>query len=1167
MPVERTQTMDLRSHVPPQSRGFRIALISAGLVLGALMAVSQAQVPSAIRPDGTLGTTVTQSGNVYTIMGGTRPGNGPNLFHSFDRFSVGTGDTARFSGPPGIANILSRVTGGQRSEIDGRIQSEIPGANLYVLNPSGIVFGPNATLDVSGSFHVSTADYLRFADGVTFSAHLGQESTLTVAPPAAFGFLGSNPAGIAMQGSSLRVPTGKILSLVGGDVQLTGGTLVAPSGRIQLASVASPGDVMFSPPELAPELQVDSFARLGRLELSQGGLLDVSGNGGGTVLIRSGRLLVDRSQILANTLGDVDGASLGLDLRVAADAVIHDSDLRASPFAAGNGGNIVINVGQLTLADGGRILNSSRGAGRGGTLTVTAADAITITGRNSQDNQSGLFSNAFSLGDAGHVAISALTLSMNDGQIQAGTVEGSRGNAGGLEVRVDTLRMNGGRISANTSGDGNAGNIDMRVGTLTLLGGAQISNSSGVTQFINGVPIFIGGQGQGGTLTVVATESISIAGQDSESFRSGLFSNTNGSGNAGSLFISSPLLSMDGGRILTRTLGDGNAGDIEIKTGRLTLTGGAQIFSGIGDFEAGAVRGTQGPGRGGKVTVSATESIFIAGRDSEGFLSSIASDAQIGRGQGGRLFIATPNLEMRDGFISTGTSNLSTGDAGSIDIQVGRLTLTGGAQIITGTQSSGRGGTLTVAATDMISIAGRDQEGNPSGLFSNTFSLGDAGQIVISAPAVTMDDGLMQALATSESRGNAGGIDVRVGRLALSGGAQLDSSTRSTGRGGTLTVAATDMISIAGRDQEGNPSGLFSRSTGSGDAGRLSVLVPTLQMNDGRILANTTGDGRAGDLDVQVGRLTLTGGAQISTGTRGSGRGGMLTVAATEALAISGTDSQGNPSGLFSNTQSRGQGGTLRVQAKTIELRDSGTISASSAGDGAAGNILLQADETFRSHHGQVTTSAEQAGGGTIVLRAGRLVQLRDSEVTTSVRGGGGDAGNVTVEAPFIVAGGSQLVANAFGGRGGNIRIDAGVFLADPESRVSASSTLGIAGTVDIRAPVTNLSGVVVPLTPDFARATALLQDRCAARLREGTVSTFVVRGHPSPPASYDRPLPSRLYTPQQPRTTPAGAGSLSGESPAAPQGLLPEDPVGRVQGTSALALPGSLLELAPCAR
>src|SRR2546423_866012 len=150
--MDRTEVMILHDHT---LRLLRFLLLSSGLLLGVLLASGQAQVPTTIRPDGTLGTAVSQRGTIVDITGGTRPGNGPNLFHSFDRFSVGTGDTARFSGPTGIANILSRVTGGQQSMIDGRLQSTIPGANLYLLNPSGVLFGPNATLDISGSFHVS----------------------------------------------------------------------------------------------------------------------------------------------------------------------------------------------------------------------------------------------------------------------------------------------------------------------------------------------------------------------------------------------------------------------------------------------------------------------------------------------------------------------------------------------------------------------------------------------------------------------------------------------------------------------------------------------------------------------------------------------------------------------------------------------------------------------------------------------------------------------------------------------------------------------------------------------------------------------------------------------------------------------------------------------------
>jgi filamentous hemagglutinin family protein len=278
---------------PRWARHVRTLLLSGLLLVSTGLMASQAAVTSAITGDGTLGTTVTRSGTIYTITEGTRPGNGPNPFHSFDRFSIGTGDTARFSGPTGIANILSRVTGGQPSSIDGRLQSTIPGANLYLLNPSGVSFGSNASLSVSGSFHVSTADFVRLADRATFFATLRQESRLTVAAPAA----------MAIEGSSLKVFEGKAVSMVGGDTEIVGNglltansapTLEAPRDRIQLASVASPGEVVFSPLEVAPDLQVDSFTRLGRLALSQGVFLDASGKGEGPYSSGGGEALAGR---------------------------------------------------------------------------------------------------------------------------------------------------------------------------------------------------------------------------------------------------------------------------------------------------------------------------------------------------------------------------------------------------------------------------------------------------------------------------------------------------------------------------------------------------------------------------------------------------------------------------------------------------------------------------------------------------------------------------------------------------------------------------------------------------------------------------------------------------------------------------------------------------------
>ncbi len=199
--------------VRPHARSWTLSLLS-GLVFSMMLTVCHAQVMTDITADGTLGTAVTRNNNVFDITGGTRPGNGPNLFHSFDRFNVGTGDTARFSGPAGIDHILSRVTGGSQSRIDGQLQVDIAGANLFLLNPAGVLFGSGTRLDVPGSFHVSTADVVRLADGGRLVADGSAASVLSVAEPVAFGFLRENPAGIRIEASVLEVPTGQTLSVV-----------------------------------------------------------------------------------------------------------------------------------------------------------------------------------------------------------------------------------------------------------------------------------------------------------------------------------------------------------------------------------------------------------------------------------------------------------------------------------------------------------------------------------------------------------------------------------------------------------------------------------------------------------------------------------------------------------------------------------------------------------------------------------------------------------------------------------------------------------------------------------------------------------------------------------------------------------------------------------------
>ena len=197
--------------------GVAISMVLVGIVSWGTRAETTTITPTS--GVGDLGTSVNAVDTVHTITGGTRPGEGSNLFHSFGRFSVGSGDTANFLNDSGLPtnNIISRVTGGVRSDINGTVRTtDFPGANLYLLNPAGVLFGPQASLDINGSFHASTADYLRMGSNGIFYADPKSASTLSTASPSAFGFLGDNPAGITVDGADLSVPDEETFSLVGG---------------------------------------------------------------------------------------------------------------------------------------------------------------------------------------------------------------------------------------------------------------------------------------------------------------------------------------------------------------------------------------------------------------------------------------------------------------------------------------------------------------------------------------------------------------------------------------------------------------------------------------------------------------------------------------------------------------------------------------------------------------------------------------------------------------------------------------------------------------------------------------------------------------------------------------------------------------------------------------
>jgi filamentous hemagglutinin family protein len=225
-----------------------------GLFLGSVIIVP---VQAQITVDGTTNTNLTPIDNGIRIDDGNRAGD--NLFHSFSEFSIGNGSEAFFNNANNIVNIFSRVTGGNISNIDGLIRANGT-ANLFLINPAGIIFGENASLDIGGSFFSSTAESIVFGDNVEFLAtDADNPPLLTINMPIGLNF-GNNPGEIAVNGSNLQVNNGETLALLGGNVTITGGQIIAPEGRIELGGLTQEGQITFNSQQLGEDFSIDSIS-------------------------------------------------------------------------------------------------------------------------------------------------------------------------------------------------------------------------------------------------------------------------------------------------------------------------------------------------------------------------------------------------------------------------------------------------------------------------------------------------------------------------------------------------------------------------------------------------------------------------------------------------------------------------------------------------------------------------------------------------------------------------------------------------------------------------------------------------------------------------------------------------------------------------------------------
>ena len=550
----------------------------------------------------------------FDITGGTRPGGGVNLFHSFGEFNVPNHNIANFLNDSGLAtsNILGRVTGGNISNIFGTIQTTGFGnANLFLMNPAGFLFGPTATVNVGGMMTFTTTNYLKLADGVRFNATptASTDSLLSTAPVAAFGFLGSNPGAITVQGSQLSVAEGTGISLVGGNMTVLAGTLTAPSGHVTLVSVAKPsnptvgGEVVVAGSGPGAGFTPTGFRSLGTINLSQGSTLDASGaansgNGAGSVVIRGGQFIMDGSFIKAVT------EHSGGTIEVTAEQVALSNHSTIDTTASYNGfplavaGHIAFNVGTFSAKDSAILapLRQLSDPSPGGAVTIqglqgsgTFAHAVSLT--NTEVNTSGVGTFL----EGGSILLQADNIALNQSTLNASGAEALGGpitlvSSGGLDIRNSSL--------VTTSAFAPGGTVDLNAGTRinltgTIIDAHAVANFAGSITMaapvisLHGSRLDVHGtdnSGNGGTIQVEATTVKLVDTQLATSTSGGPQSvagiitmeankttltnsqilSTATEGHGGTIDITSPVLHRNGGSVVDASSQSGTDGTVTI---------------------------------------------------------------------------------------------------------------------------------------------------------------------------------------------------------------------------------------------------------------------------------------------------------------------------------------------------------------------------------------------------------------------------------------------------------------------------------------------------------------------------------------------------------------------------------------------------------------------------
>ena len=912
---------------------FKALYVSWQLFFSIVACLSANPLLAQVTTDGTVNTQVNQNGNVAEITGGETRGS--NLFHSFQDFSVPTGNEAFFNNADSISDIFSRVTGGNISNIDGLIRAN-GSANLFLINPAGIVFGESARLDIGGSFFGTTAESVLFENGEFSATDLDNPPLLTINAPIGLNFR-DEPGDIVnrsiVQNSNeevigLEVAPGNNLTFVGGNLNFEGGNLTARGGNIEIASLSEAGILNLDENGAIAFL---GNPNRGNITLSNASELDVRNSGGGNINVYANNLSLEAgdrgvSRIRAGISPDAtlaDGQAGDINIDTTGDISLDGGRITNNQEGIGNGGNIFISTNSLFVRNGSDIASNVFGNGNAGAVNITASGDITVDGENSAGVSSTIESQVISggIGNSSGVTISSTNLNLtNGGEVSTSTF--GTGDTGAVNVTAsDEIVIDGetsdGLASAilsqvDSNAEGNSGGVTISTTNLNLTNGGQVSTS-------------IFGTGDTGAVNIAASGDVTINGEASDAFASGINSQVNSNA-------------------------EGNSGGINISTTNLNLANGGSVDVNI-----------FGTGDAGAINVTASGDISIDGENSEGFSSAIANQ------------------------ISSG----GTGDVGGITISTTNLNLTNGGGIDASTQGSGNVGAIDVTATGNIAIDGEASNGFFSGILSSvnnnaggnsegvtisttnlnltnggrintsTFGNGDAGAIDVTATGNIAIDGEasnglaggISSIVSFNAEGNSGGVTVSTTDLNLTNGGQVTANTFGNGDASDVTIDAEGSISIDGSRNLFRSGVSANTVLGDGNAGNIFIDTDSLSIdNDGTIEAtnfgnSTPGTGRPGSINITTNSIDLAGNARIEAATQfAEGQSGIINLQVAEDITL--RDNSFISARAFGNAN----GGDLNIDSRFIiafPSNGTGNDLVAAADSGTGGNINLDVEQLF----------------------------------------------------------------------------------------------------------------------------------------------------------------------------------------------------------------------------